>query len=268
MKYAIFQVDAFTNAQFKGNPAAVVPLDAWLDDDTLQKIAAENNLSETAFYIIDNENIKLRWFTPETEVDLCGHATLATAWVLVNEFGHKETEINFETRSGILTVCHFNDAAHDNEQIFELELPIKHAHECDIKSPLLSAFGRPPLEILASDDYLLLFENEQVIRELKPDLSLLSQLPLRGVIVTAPGDEVDFVSRWFGPNVGVNEDPVTGSAHTSLTPYWANRLDKTLLTAKQISQRGGELECQLRSDKVLLRGKAKLYMKGDIYIEL
>jgi len=267
MKHAIFQVDAFTNAQFKGNPAAVIPLDAWLEDEVLQKIAAENNLSETAFYIIDDDNIKLRWFTPETEVDLCGHATLATAWVLVNEYDLQETEINFETRSGILTVRHFVDTTNINEQIFELELPIQSAHECDIKSPLLSAFGHPPLEILAADDYLLLFESEQIIKELKPDFALLSQLPLRGVIVTAPGDEVDFVSRWFGPNVGVNEDPVTGSAHTSLTPYWANKLDKTLLTAKQVSRRGGDIECQLRNDKVLLRGKAKLYMKGEIYID-
>ncbi|SFC28918.1 PhzF family phenazine biosynthesis protein [Pseudoalteromonas denitrificans] len=266
MKHAIFQVDAFTNSQFKGNPAAVIPLDKWLDNEVLQKIAAENNLSETAFYIINDDIVKLRWFTPETEVDLCGHATLATAWVLVNEFNYQNAEIQFETRSGILTVRHFEDVKNHNEQVFELELPIKNAQECDIKSPLLSAFGRPPLEILSSDDYLLLFENEQVIKDLKPDFALLKQLPLRGVIVTAPGDNVDFVSRWFGPNVGVNEDPVTGSAHTSLTPYWASKLDKTLLTAKQISQRGGEIECQLRCEKVLLRGKAKLYMKGEIYL--
>ncbi len=260
MNYQIFQIDAFTDSQFKGNPAAVIPLDSWLEDDVLQKIAAENNLSETAFYVPTSTGFHLRWFTPLTEVNMCGHATLATAWVLINEFNYKHDEILFETRSGLLKVKH---AAN----LYELNFPVTIAKECPIEAPLLTAFGKAPLEILAADDYLLLFENETCIKELKPDYLLLQQLGLRGVVITAPGDNCDFVSRWFGPNVGVNEDPVTGSAHTCLTPYWANKLDKTNLTAKQISKRGGELSCELKGERVLLKGKAKLYMKGEIFLE-
>lgn len=259
MRIPIFQVDAFSEHQFKGNPAAVMPLDTWLSDEQLQRIAAENNLSETAFYIVDTDHIHLRWFTPTTEVDLCGHATLATAWVLVNEYHYPEQTMRFKTRSGLLTVKHDNG-------LFELDFPAHHAKECSVKAPLLTAFGETPLEILSADDYLLLFKDEQTIRELKPDFALLSQLPLRGVIATARGDKVDFVSRWFGPNVGVEEDPVTGSAHTVLAPYWANKLDKTQLSATQVSERTGDLMCEVKGDRVLISGKASLYLKGEVFL--
>ncbi|ATC94152.1 PhzF family phenazine biosynthesis protein [Pseudoalteromonas tunicata] len=257
----IFQVDAFSEHQFKGNPAAVMPLQSWLADDVLQQIAAENNLSETAFYVEEDDGIHLRWFTPATEVDLCGHATLATAWVLVNEYQFEHDEIIFKTRSGLLKVRHLNG-------LFELDFPVHHAKECEVKAPLLTAFGETPLEILAADDYLLLFKDETTIKELKPNFALLAQLPLRGVIATAQGDKVDFVSRWFGPNVGVEEDPVTGSAHTVLTPYWAHKLDKTLLTATQVSKRSGDLICELKGERVLISGRASLYLKGEVHLAL
>jgi len=261
MELKIYQVDAFSEKVFGGNPAAIVPLTSWLEDKILQKIALENNLSETAFYIEEEGRFILRWFTPDTEVDLCGHATLATAHVLFEHEGFEGEEISFfSPRSGVLKVR--KDSDH-----LVMDFPLDHVNEIELTEQLTKPFSLKPVQAFkGKTDYVLVFENENQIRNLEFDLSQIAKLLVRGVIVTAKGDKVDFVSRFFGPQVGVPEDPVTGSAHTSLTPIWAKKLGKDELTAIQVSPREGKLGCKLMGERVILTGKAVTYMIGRIFI--
>lgn len=252
-----YRVDAFvTERPFSGNPAAVVMLEHWLDDDTLQGLAAENNLSETAFvHRAPVEKVPLRWFTPVVEVDLCGHATLAAAHVLFHHLGEPSERVTFTTRSGDLAV------SRDGE-LLALDFPARVAAPAKAPAELARALGRPAREVRAATDLLVVLESEDEVRELAPDVAALGKLPQRAVIVTAPGREVDFVSRFFGPRVGVPEDPVTGSAHCTLIPYWAERLGKPSLRARQLSRRGGELRCELRGDRVHIAGRARTTLIG------
>ncbi len=261
MQLDIFQVDAFSSTPFGGNPAAVCPLDAWLPDATLQRIAEENNLSETAYFVRNGELFELRWFTPTVEVDLCGHATLAAAWVLFEQLNEPSELLRFSTRSGELRV------RRDGERL-SMDFPAKQPAAVEIPPSLLHALGLPRAEALyRTDDYLLVVEDEAIIAGLKPDFAALAKFDVRGIAVTAPGKQFDFVSRWFGPSVGVNEDPVTGSAHTSLAPYWAQRLGKTRLSAEQGGARKGQLWCEvLDNSRVLISGQGALYLKGRIFI--
>lgn len=259
MKIRQYQVDAFTTRIFKGNPAAVCPLDAWLEDDLLQNIAAENNLSETAFFVKKDNAFHLRWFTPVAEVDLCGHATLAAAHVIFEHLGYQEPAIDFATRSGHLTVARKGAA-------LTMDFPSTPPQPCAVPDALLAGLGRQPEEVLAADDYIVVFDSEDTVRALKPDLVKLSALDLRGVVVTAPGEEVDFISRFFAPKFGIPEDPVTGSAHCELTPYWSAKLDKQILSARQISKRGGDIQCEFKGNRVGLEGHAITFMKADIFI--
>lgn len=260
MKLSIFQIDAFTSKPFGGNPAAVVPLDSWLPDETMLAIAAENNLAETAFFVRESNGFGLRWFTPTVEMDLCGHATLATAFLVWTELGFTGDEIAFHTKSGELLVTRASDK-------FILDFPSRPATECEVPNGLAEALGVKPQEVLKSRDYLALFESEDDILALKPDFRAIADLGVHAVIVSAPGKTSDFVSRFFAPNVGVDEDPVTGSAHCTLIPYWAGRLGKNSLYARQVSNRGGELYCELVGDRVKIGGNAVLYLKGEIYVE-
>jgi len=257
----IYQVDAFTDRVFGGNPAAIIPLKDWLADDILQKIAIENNLSETAFYIPDGDDFKLRWFTPGFEVKLCGDATLATAHVLFSEKGYDRDTIVFHTKSGALTVKKTEIAYEMDfpaDKIIKLENPPK---------ALLDGLGIDVIEVWKGDtDYMVILENETLVQNLTPDFRLLASYEGRGTIVTAKGDNVDFVSRCFYPQAGIDEDPPTGSAHTTLAPYWANKLGKNTLRARQLSQRIGNLECVANGDRVLLRGNAVTYLRGEIKI--
>lgn len=257
MKIRQYQIDAFATRAFEGNPAAVCPLEGWLDDGLLQAIAEENNLSETAFFVPSDTGFHLRWFTPASEVGLCGHATLATAHVLFEHLGHPGQAITFETRSGALTVKRKGD-------LLEMDFPARPPTPCAGFELLAGALGRQPLEVLRADDYLAVFDSEAAVRAITPDLALLGQLDLRGVVITAPGDDVDLVSRFFAPKLGVPEDPVTGSAHCELAPYWAERLGKTVLAARQVSRRGGSLSCEMRGDRVLLSGSAVTFMEAEI----
>lgn len=257
----LFQVDCFTERLFAGNPAAVVPLAEWLPDERLQAIAAESNLSDTAFFVAGEEAFELRWFTPATEVQLCGHATLASAFVLRECLGRADTEFLFDTRySGRLSVTPGDDG------LYLLNLP---RHDCDpAEAPpeLSAAMGAAPEDVRAGPNWLLRYADAAAVRDLRPDMRVLAGLPERGVIATAPGDEpgVDFVSRFFAPNFGIDEDPVTGSAHCMLTPYWAGELGKDRLNARQVSARGGELVCEAAGDRVRVGGRAVLYMSGEI----
>lgn len=257
----IYQVDAFASELFAGNPAAVCPLSEWLPDSMLQNIAMENNLAETAFTIQNDDQVELRWFTPKAEVDLCGHATLATAYVYFNLLDFEGDEISFHSpRSGPLPV------RREGDQII-LNFPADEMQEVGISKEMKACFNRTPIRALrGKTDLMLVFESEADVRMLNPDFRLLNELDYRGVITTAPGDTVDFVSRFFAPQVGIDEDPVTGSAHTSLTPYWAKTLSKNLLKARQISPRGGSLLCTLIDHRVELAGQGKLYMTGEIFI--
>lgn len=257
MELTLYQIDAFTDKVFEGNPAAVCPLDGWLDDADLQAIAAENNLSETAYYVPDGQGFNLRWFTPKAEVDLCGHATLATAFVIFHLTDYADDTIKFETRSGGLSVA-------KRGQLLVMDFPSQPATPCTSSPLLVDGLGKAPVEVLASEDYMAVFENERDVIALRPNFDALSKLDLRGIIVTAKGNDVDFVSRFFAPRYGINEDPVTGSAHCALTPYWAAKLDKTKLSARQVSKRGGYLECELKGSRVVLSGKAVKYMEGRI----
>ncbi|MBN47038.1 MULTISPECIES: PhzF family phenazine biosynthesis protein [unclassified Methylophaga] len=257
MKIKQFQVDAFASRAFEGNPAAVCPLEYWLEDELLQSIAEENNLSETAFFVPSAKGFSLRWFTPTKEVELCGHATLATAHVIFESLGFSESSIAFETLSGDLFVKKHGDC-------LQMDFPASPLTSCDISEALVNALGVRPEEVWADNDYVAVFENEATIRNIIPDQALLGSLDLRGVIVTAPGGEVDFVSRFFAPKVGIPEDPVTGAAHCKLAPYWAGRLSKNRLTARQISKRGGNVECEVKNDRVLLSGSAVTFMEAEI----
>lgn len=263
MKLKLYQIDAFTAKLFEGNPAAVCPLDEWLPDDVLQNIAMENNLSETAFFVQENEGFRLRWFTPQTEVDLCGHATLATAYLLFDRLDYSQPQISFFTRSGMLNVEKAGGW-------YKMVLPVKPFSR---EAPPLDLYhalgGEIADEVYQSDDFMWVFDKEEKIRRMQPDFTALSKIETRGVIVTAPADDedIDFVSRFFAPAVGINEDPVTGSAHTMLVPYWAGRFNKNQLTARQISKRGGLLKCALLNDKqVMVSGQARTYMEGVIEI--
>ena len=260
MNIPIYQADAFTSELFRGNPAAVCPLDKWLPDATLQAIAAENNLSETAFFVPKGKDFHLRWFTPAIEVDLCGHATLATAHVLFQHLGYRDPSINFHTRSGLLSVsC--------QEGHYIMDFPTDMLEPALAPKVLAEALQVTPHEVFAGrEDFLVVLGSETEVEALSPDFRLLRQVKGRGVIVTAPGDSVDFVSRCFFPNAGIDEDPVTGSAHTTLTPYWAERLGKQELLARQISRRGGEVKCTMLGERVALAGKAVTYMVGEILV--
>ena len=253
----LYQIDAFASRPFAGNPAAVCPLPHWLDDALLQQIAAENNLAETAFYVPEGDDFRLRWFTPEVEVELCGHATLASAFVLMTRNGGRgRKEIVFHTRSGPLTVTR-------EGELFTLDLPARKADFTPAPAGLFDALGRRPRHALKAKYWLVVYDSEEEVRALKPDMEGLKRVGAP-VIVSAPGQEVDFVSRFFAPTVGVPEDPVTGSAHCTLTPYWSQRLMKKKLRARQISRRGGELICEMAGDRVKLAGRCAFYMQGKI----
>ncbi|MGA7800676.1 MAG: PhzF family phenazine biosynthesis protein [Gammaproteobacteria bacterium] len=259
MKLMQYQVDAFTDRVFGGNPAAVVPLSAWLDDGLLQAIAEENNLSETAFFVPSAKGFELRWFTPLKEVDLCGHATLASAHVVFERLDYPEPVVTFETHSGELLV-------ESREGLLVMDFPARPPTRCEWSETLVQGLGARPVDMLAAADYLAVFDSEAAVRRITPDQALLGRLDLRGVIVTAPGKEVDFVSRFFAPKFGVPEDPVTGSAHCTLAPYWADRLGKKVLTARQVSKRSGEILCESRRDRVFLSGRAVTVMETEMDI--
>lgn len=267
MNLDIFQVDAFTRQPLRGNPAAVVPLEEWLEDEQLLAIAMENNLSETAFFLPESEgNYPLRWFTPTREVDLCGHATLASAHVLLNEINPGLDRVRFQTMSGELDVERRGD-------VLAMTFPSRPAVPWDDDGALAEALGARPAEILKttlqnpeSDKVLAVFDSESDVAALKPHMSALMSIPGQGVVATAAGDEVDFVSRYFVPKVGVPEDPVTGSTHCTLSPYWASRLGRTRMTARQVSRRGGELEIHQQGDQVEIAGPAVLVMRGKLFL--
>lgn len=258
MKIKQYQVDAFASRVFEGNPAAVCPLDSWPDDGLLQAIAQENNLSETAFFVPTANGFALRWFTPVEEVDLCGHATLATAHVIFEKLGYAKPSITFATHSGDLFVK-------KQGGLLQMDFPACPPVACAKPELLVQGLGGAcPIEILVAADYMAVFESEAAVRAIKPDHALLSQLDLRGVIITAAGNDVDFVSRFFAPRLGVPEDPVTGSAHCQLTPYWAGKLGRNRLSARQVSQRGGNLTCELVANRVLISGSAVMFMEAEI----
>lgn len=256
-----YQVDAFADQVFKGNPAAIVPLDKWLTDDLMQNIAEENNLSETAFFVKENGRYHIRWFTPEEEVDLCGHATLAAAFVINKYIEPDNTTILFNSKSGHLSV-------EVKDHLFILDFPTDTLEETSPQEGLLESLGLSSdnVEVYrGKDDYLVIVEHQHQVEALDPDLAILNKINSRGVIVTAPGKEVDFVSRCFFPRCGIPEDPVTGSAHTTMIPYWAQKLIKTKMTARQISRRTGDLQCEYLDDRVKIGGRAVLYAIGEIH---
>lgn len=257
----LYQIDAFTDQTFKGNPAAVCILKEWLEDSVMQKIAAENNLSETAFVVKHDDIYEIRWFTPTIEVALCGHATLATAHVLFLYYHHPGSKLHFYSRhSGDLYVSKKDD-------LLTLDFPKDNISPVEANDELIEAFGRKPVEAFkGKTDYLLVFETQKEITKCRPNMEILRKSKVRGIIVTAPGKKVDFVSRFFAPGSGVDEDPVTGSAHTTLTPYWSQRLSKKRMKARQLSERGGRLICELKDDRVLISGRAVTYLTGEIEV--
>jgi PhzF family phenazine biosynthesis protein len=261
MNLKIYQVDAFTDQLFSGNPAAVCPLNGdWLPNSILQNIAKENNLSETAFYVLQNNQYHIRWFTPKVEVDLCGHATLATSHVLFNHENYKEKEINFDSRSGSLSV-------RQEDGYIVMNFPTDTIQKTNLSGALLTWFDIKPIEAWQGlSDYMLVFENEDQIKNIKYNLEELKKVNTRGIIITAKGKKVDFVSRFFAPYAGIEEDPVTGSAHTTLTPYWSAVLNKNDLTAMQLSERTGFIKCKYLHERTEISGKAKTYLKGEITI--
>jgi PhzF family phenazine biosynthesis protein len=262
MRLPIYQVDAFTERLFGGNPAAVVPLEEWLSAPTMQAIAAENNLSETAFFVRRGDAYELRWFTPTVEVDLCGHATLASAHVILRFLEPERRHVSFRTlKAGTLVVSREGDS-------LVMDFPASPAEPRAPSARLAAALGKPPVELLGHDQrHLAVFATREDVATLRPDYAALLREGFGDVIVTAPGsDGVDFVSRFFGPAYGINEDPVTGSAHCTLAPYWADRLGKTRLEARQISRRGGALSCEYRGGRVLIAGRCALYLEGAITI--
>ena len=257
----LYQIDAFSQQPFAGNPAAVVPLPHWLPDSTLQAIAAENNLSETAFFVVDEAlPRRLRWFTPSTEVDLCGHATLAAAWVLFHIYHAQEDALTFTSQGGDLVVRR-------QGAMLELDFPARAPAPVAADKAVLQALGVPHADaLLQSRDLIVVLQTEQQVRDLQPDFAALAAIDSFAICVTAPGDNCDFVSRFFAPRQGINEDPVTGSAHCSLTPYWQQRLGRNPLRAQQLSARGGELTCRQDAQRVLIAGHACCYLKGEIFL--
>ena len=260
MKLPLYQVDAFASRVFAGNPAAVVPLERWLDDATLQRIAAENNLSETAFLVGGSGEYQIRWMTPTDEVDLCGHATLASAWIVFNRLEPGRREVAFRSKSGPLRVSADGDR-------LALDFPARPPEPADASlEAVAGALGARPAALLASRDYLAVFESERDVRALRPDMAKTAALDRMAVIATAPGSDCDFVSRFFAPAVGVPEDPVTGSAHCTLVPYWSMRLGRKVLFGRQVSPRGGELWCEDRGERVSIAGRAALFLEGTIEV--
>ena len=262
MNIPIYQIDAFTSKVFGGNPAAVCPLDRWLDDATLQAIAAENNLAETAFFVPQGDGYALRWFTPTIEVDLCGHATLASAFVIFEELDPARTTVTFATRSGDLTVRRGDPLASSEPGLLVMDFPALALEPCAAPDELAAGLGAAPREVFASMDYMAVYDSEEQVRGLQPDMTRLARLDRRGVIATAPGVHADFVSRFFAPAAGIPEDPVTGSAHCMLAPYWSQRLGKRRLQALQVSARGGELLCEDRGARVTVAGRAVKFLQG------
>ena len=262
MPIAIFHVDAFTANPFAGNPAAVCPLVEWLDDKVLLSVAAENNLSETAYFVPRGNHYELRWFTPRCEVKLCGHATLASGFVLMQVLAPGLKSVRFETRySGALPVSR-------DSNLFAMDFPSLTPWPCAAPpAALTDGLGKTPDRVLQiEDNYFAVYQNEQVVRSIRPDLKLLEELHPAGVAITAPGRDADFVSRYFAPSYGIPEDPVTGSTHCSLAPYWAQRLGKRTLHARQVSERGGEIWCEVKEQRVILKGDAVLTLRGELLI--
>lgn len=253
----LYQVDAFSECLFAGNPAAVCPLENWLADETMQAIATENNLAETAFFVAERHGYRLRWFTPTNEVDLCGHATLASAFVLFDCLGVRGDAVNFSTRSGTLTVAR-------RDGLLELDFPALPGDLVKRPDALVQGLGLEPKETFLASNYMAVFDTQAEVAALAPDMTALAMLHPAGVIATAPGDDADFVSRFFAPSHGIPEDSVTGSAHCTLIPYWSARLDQDVLRARQISARGGALQCQARGDRVGIAGRAVLYLEGKV----
>ena len=259
MKHSIYQIDAFANRVFEGNPAAVVPLKEWLTDEQMQAIAEENNLAETAFFISNNHGYHIRWFTPVAEIKLCGHATLASAYVIFNILGYQQSKITFDSLSGPLSVEKSGD-------LLTLNFPQSSYEKIECPELLKQGLGVSPNEVYCGEKYLAIFDNEEVVANISPNHQFLKQLEGGAVIISAPSEKYDFVSRCFVPKLGIPEDPVTGSAHTLLTPFWAERLGKSVLEAKQISKRGGELTCELINNRVFMSGYAVKYLEGNIYL--
>ncbi len=260
MELTLYQVDAFTNRVFAGNPAAICPLEAWLEPSLMQAIASENNLSETAFFVKAGDHYELRWFTPTLEVELCGHATLASAYILLNHLSPESEVIHFETKSGRLTVQQQGD-------LLVMDFPALPVTECENPGGLFEALGTDPKPVFSNErDYMVVYDSEAEVHALQPNMFLLQKLDRRAVMATAPGDQVDFVSRFFAPKAGIPEDPVTGSAHCLMTPYWSQRLEKESLHAVQISPRRGDLFCKSIGDRVELAGYATLYLQGRIWV--
>jgi PhzF family phenazine biosynthesis protein len=261
MSLSIYQVDAFADQLFKGNPAAVVPLEHWMDRDMMQKIAMENNLSETVFFVKDENRYHIRWFTPEYEIDLCGHATLAAAYVIKNFLEPHVKELHFTTEKAgeLLVTCHEGD--------YTLDFPARMPERCEVPDTLLASVGvTAAVEVLRSRDYFVVLPNEEAVLNAEPDYSLMKELDTVGVIITAKGHAADVVSRCFYPGAGIQEDPVTGSAHCNVVPYWSNKLQKNKLHCRQLSQRGGDLDCELAGDRVRMTGRCVLFMQGEIRI--
>lgn len=259
MKLPFFQVDAFTDRAFSGNPAAVIPLERWLPDELMLNIALENAVAETAFFVPLEDGFAIRWFTPEIEMDLCGHATLAAAHVIVRHLNLSASMVKFQSQSGELFVKTAGD-------LLTLDFPSRKPELCTVPAIILESVPEEPLEVLKARDYILVFDNETTIRSLVPDRAVLDRVNLDpgGVAVTARGDEVDFVSRFFTPQASIFEDPVTGSAHCSLIPYWSEKLGKESMLALQLSPRGGKLFCQNAGDRVQVSGEAVTYLEGTI----
>ena len=258
MQIPVYQIDAFTDRAFGGNPAAICPLETWLEDDVMQAIAAENNLSETAFFVANgNDNYHLRWFTPTDEVDLCGHATLATASLLLDRLTPEADEVSFETRSGTLTVVR------DGTRL-DMDFPALPASEIPLPDGFADAIGGEPVAFLRAVKNMAVFEDEATVRAITPDFGYIAGLEGMGLIITAPGDESDCASRYFAPQVGIDEDPVTGSAHCTIVPYWSDRLGKADIHARQVSARSGDLYCRMDAQRVRMGGQAVLFLSGQI----
>jgi len=259
MKLSVFQIDAFAKQAFEGNPAAVCPLPFWLPEGVMQLIAEENNLSETAFFVATESGFHIRWFTPTVEVDLCGHATLAAAFVLFEYLGFEGDDIAFDSRSGILNVGR-------EGELLVMDFPAQPPEPCETPEEILHAFGVEPVICLKAEDYIVVYELEEDVLTADPKLELLRELDGRGVIITSLSEKYDFVSRFFAPNYGIDEDPVTGSAFTQLAPYWSGQLGRSKLHAKQVSSRGGEVICELKGDRVAIAGTAVKFLQGEIEI--
>jgi len=260
MEFPIYQIDAFASRVFAGNPAAVCPLETWLPDATMQAIAAENNLSETAFVVPKGDGYRIRWFTPSIEVDLCGHATLASGFLIMTRLRPGSDKVTFASASGPLHVSREGN-------LFALDFPALPPERCEPPAGMAEAIGVAPLEVVTTAGrYFALLADEAAVRAVTPDMARVTELAPQSLTVTAPGNAHDFVSRMFAPSKGIPEDPVTGATHTSLVPYWAERLGRTDLRAAQLSARGGELQCRLRGDRVEIAGEAVLYMEGRIFV--